>query len=408
MQLFINIKKYINLKVLSLATNQLLIFLPPLILLPFLTRTLGLQVYGELAFLLAIAALVSIFIEWGFNWSATNLISANKDSLENLEEIFNKTFQCQLSLICAGFIFYSFNYIFFNFNLDSKFFYIFIILLPQVTLPYWLYYGLEDYKSFALVTFLSKFLSIFLIFYFIDGPEDLGNVILLNNLPLAIIGLIFTIFFIHSKEINLKKIQLNELFFHLRSNFDTFSSKISVASYTMLVPVFLGAFHGTSLVAIYSIADKCKGLIQSAMTPFIEFMFTRFSNSKIQKNNSPFKFFIFGFIICFIICLFVYIFSSEIIHLIAGSEFIKSSDILRIFSFLPLIIYTSSYFGLIKLFAYGKKLAFNRNLRLVSLAVIFLCIPTIWYGKILGAAFLVIAAEIGVLILMIRSNIKNG
>lgn len=403
-----NFSKYINLRIISLGLNQLLIFLPPLILLPFLTRTLGLEAYGVLAFILAVSALLAILIEWGFNWSITNKISLNKKSKFNLEETFNKTIQCQFYLIIFCFIIFLLIYNIVNIKFYYEFFYVFLILLSQIALPYWLYFGLEQYKSFAGISFISKTISILLIFNFIDGPEDLKNVIIFNNLPLVIIGFVYNLSFMRSIGIKFKIISPRELLAHLNIHFDTFSSKVFVASYTMLVPIVLGVFHGPSLVAIFSIAEKCKGVMQSAMTPFVEFMFTKFSDNSIQEEETPFNFFMFGWLVCTFICSIVFIYAYEIVNLIAGNEFLRASDILKVFSFLPLIIYTSNYFGLIKLFAYDKKQIFNRNLRLVSIFAIFFCMPVIWFEGLMGSVYLVLFAEIAVLFLMIRSYFRYG
>jgi O-antigen/teichoic acid export membrane protein len=114
-----------------------------------------------------------------------------------------------------------------------------------------------------------------------------------------------------------------------------------------------------------------------------------------------------AFCLCVFGCLFVYIYSSEIVNILTGSEFTQSADLLKIFSLLPLVIYTSSYYGLVRLFAAGKQSTFNLNLRLASIVAIFSSVPFVWFGGLHGAIFLVVLIEILVMTLMIRSNSIN-
>jgi len=55
-------------------------YLIPLMLIPYLARTLGLAVWGELAIAQAFAAYLGLIIEYGFEFSATKTLAKNKSN----------------------------------------------------------------------------------------------------------------------------------------------------------------------------------------------------------------------------------------------------------------------------------------------------------------------------------------
>src|SRR4051812_27732428 len=75
--------------IISLIVLQGNNYIFPLITFPYLVRTLGVDNYGVLIFCTAIVQFLNIFVDYGFNISATREISINKNSIEKVNEKYN-------------------------------------------------------------------------------------------------------------------------------------------------------------------------------------------------------------------------------------------------------------------------------------------------------------------------------
>jgi len=82
----------------ALGTVQAANYLIPLITLPYLTRTLGVEAWGEVALSQVIISYFSLVTNWGFSWSAARKIAAAGDNSSHLERVFFATWLAQLVL----------------------------------------------------------------------------------------------------------------------------------------------------------------------------------------------------------------------------------------------------------------------------------------------------------------------
>ncbi|MCB1214727.1 MAG: oligosaccharide flippase family protein, partial [Deltaproteobacteria bacterium] len=73
-------------------------YLIPLILIPYLTRTLGLKTWGIVSFCQSFAFFMVFFVEYGFIFSASRKISQHRNNQEILNESFAAVFGAKLVL----------------------------------------------------------------------------------------------------------------------------------------------------------------------------------------------------------------------------------------------------------------------------------------------------------------------
>src|SRR5437588_7625778 len=74
----------------------------PLISIPYLARTLGPAGWGTVAFVGALAELIVLLIEFGFNLSATREIARRRDSKQLCGRIMAGVLGAQITLAAAG------------------------------------------------------------------------------------------------------------------------------------------------------------------------------------------------------------------------------------------------------------------------------------------------------------------
>ena len=163
-------------------------FLVPVITLPLLLRTVGLEGYGVLNFALSVAQFLAVFVQYGFAISATRRISAAREDPHQINRIYSVTFATAGLMAGGGFLVYTL--LLLQFQVFQQHFLIFLVcgayLGIQALIPVWLFQGLERMGYIAWVHAGSRLLFIAGLFVLVRTREDLLWVPLLNLLELRL------------------------------------------------------------------------------------------------------------------------------------------------------------------------------------------------------------------------------
>ena len=160
---------------------QVLVLIIPLVLAPYLTRTLGDTALGIYSFTYSVGQIFVVVANLGIAKYGQRLIAEKKNNSEQLRKTFWSLFVVHaiVSLtVFAGFMLFSFlwggqrrdNFLIQGFYVLSAFF--------DIT---WLYYGIEKFKGVVIRNTVVKLLELVLIFSFVHSPSDLNKYTLIMS-----------------------------------------------------------------------------------------------------------------------------------------------------------------------------------------------------------------------------------
>lgn len=384
----------------SLSLLQLANYIFPVITLPYLVRVLGPEKYGLINFAAAFSAYFVIITDYGFNLSATQEVSVNRNDKEKVSEIFSSvlTIKIILFFLSSGIFFLIIN-MFELFSNDAGLYSImFIGVIGIVLFPLWVYQGVEQMKYILIINVVIRSVTVVSIFLLVKVENDyllLAVIYTITQVMTGITGLFFAFRKFDLRYLFPSKVQLLE---QLKKGWNLFLSSIWINLYTTSNVFILGLFAPNSVVGYYSAADKVRiafqGILSSmsqSVFPYVNKLLAESYQKFISFNRKLLKI---SFMIGMIISSTLFLFAEPIVKIVLGNEYSPSVIVLRIIAWLPLIIFLSNVFGIQTMLPLNYQKRFSQILflaALINLMISFSIVPS--YFEI-GTAVSMLVTEI--------------
>ncbi|MGF7119288.1 flippase [Methanobacterium oryzae] len=407
--------KRIITNILSLFSLQGFTYLMPLITFPYLTRVLGPENYGLIAFATAFVAYFQILVEYGFGLSASREISINRDNEVQVSKIFSSVIFTKFLLMILSFLGLSL----IIFSIDTfranwiLYFFTFGLVIGNVLMPTWFFNGMEKMRYISLLNMGTILIFTVSIFIFIRGSADYIYVPLINSIGAIIIGIIAMRIVLKDFKIKFNIPSKEDIKTQLKSGWHIFISNVAISFYTTSNVFVLGIFASNAVVGYYSAAEKiiymAIGLLNPISTALYPYISSIAVKSKEDASNFIKKIIIFIGSFTFIISIIIFFASGLILNILAGNQFENSIIILRILSFIPFIVGLSNVFGVLFLIALGYANRVSRVQFIVGVCYLFLLVPMTYYLKDIGTAlsFLIVESVITLSFWKIYRNVIN-
>ena len=376
----------------AMTIVQAMSYILPLVTLPYLTRTLGLEAFGQIIFVQLILQYFILITDWGFLWSATKEIALVRHQPEVLSKLFISTWLAQwLLLLMSAIMLFILVVIIPALHEHAIIYWVgFSLVVGNVLFPIWLLQGLECLERLAKIQLITRPLVIPLIFLCVNKPEDSVWAIAVLGGVSILTGLLTQIWIWRYSGITWHPVSIYEIFGVLRNGFGLFFSKIWISLYTTLIPLVLGSIAGHSAVAIYSLADKFKSAAQSFLSPISQALFPRMSHLYKHDYAAAYQLLIKSGVIILSLSiaasLALFFAADWIIYLFGGDEFKASVEVLRWLSLLPCIVACSNLLGVQVMLPANKIRAFNVILVVAGGISLLLMYPLILSKGAVGAA----------------------
>jgi len=273
-----------------------------------------------------------------------------------------------------------------------------LLVIGNVLFPLWLLQGLERMREVAVIQIAGRLAAVPLMFIFIHGPNDALTAVALVGMGPLLAGLISIGWIRRLKLVDFRRPASGAVLATLRDGAGLFVSKLTISSYTTLVPLVLGAVSGPAALACFNLADRLRTAAQSGLTPLSQSIFPRMGHlfsSDAKAARSLLKLSVLSVLaVGGGASAALWIFAGPIISLVGGSGYQSSVSVLRYLAPLPLVVSISQVAALQIVLPNNRRRQFNYALRLGSILALLLMWPMCALFREVGAALVWLIVEL--------------
>ncbi len=392
----------------SLSFLQGANYLLPLITLPYLVRVFGAEGYGQVMFAYSFIQYFVVLTDYGFNLSATRSISVNRENSSKISEIVCSVLMVKTIFLVIGFgIMCGIVFSVPQFRTDWKLFLLtYGIVVGQVYFPVWFFQGMEKMKYITLLNITARLIFTIFIFVLIRDKSDYLYFPILYSIGYITAGILSLYIIFVKFKVKIVWPSFGTIYSYFKESTQFFLSRASVSIYTASNTIVLGLFAGPVAVGYYASAEQLYKGLQGLIFPLNNALYPYIAK---EKNVVLFKkIMTWAVMIMLIITFFVFMFSGLITGLVFGDGFEPTSDLLKLFAPLALIVIISVLLGYPFLAALGHAKYANYSVIAGAICHIIMLLITIPILSIYSVAIITIITETIVLSVRIYGVKKHG
>ncbi len=324
---------------------QILILIIPILVSPYLSRTMGANGIGTYSYTYSIVYYFMLLTLLGVNNYGNRNIAKIRSNKKEVSKTFWEIYIIQLIMGTVMLLIYM-SYIFI---FDNQYRVIAIIqslfIISSILDINWFYFGLEEFKITITRNTIVKLGCIVLIFSFVKNSEDLWKYTLIMA-GMNVLSQILMWSFLR-KKVELVKIKKEDVIKHIKANFILFIPVIAVSLYKMMDKIMLGAMSNVTEVGYYENAEKIVNIPMSLITALGTVMLPRISNlvarGEVEKIGDYIKQSIsFVMFMTFAMCFGLIAIGYDFAPLFFGEEFKKTGLLIILLSItLPFVSFAN-------------------------------------------------------------------
>lgn len=258
---------------------QLLLYIIPLILTPYISRILGPEKIGIYSYTYSIVYYFMLFTLLGINNYGSRSIARTSNNRNQLSKIFFSLYGLQLRIGLIMIVAYNLLIIFVYkeyiiISLIHNFF-----LLSAIFDINWFYFGIEKFKITITRNIIIKFLSLICVFLFVKSEDSLWIYTLIMSTSTLISQLYLFLFL--KKYVDYQKSDLKESFTHLKSCLILFIPVLAYGIYRVMDKTMLGYLASTVELGFYENSEKIINIPVSFLTAMGTVMIPHMAKTKV-------------------------------------------------------------------------------------------------------------------------------
>ncbi len=325
----------------------------PLLIYPYLILKMGMDSFGLFGLSVIITQFFLLIIDYGFGYSSANAL-ADYESVIDKSKYYFSVIGAKIILLFTVSVFSLIGFVF----LDKELMLLALLsCVFSILNPFWFLQITSQFKAIAVISVISKVLTVFLIIVF--GKGEVFICIFLFSLQYFFISFLGSIF-LFGRQLKITSFSFFKSFFILKKGCLFFFSTFATSIYTIFTPIILGLVAAKSEIAVYNAISVIKQGAAGMAAPLIQVIYSKMMALKIPlQDRSYFLNYIkskilFVVFVVSIASVFCFLFA----HYISLFLFNKSNaDLIfaiQIMSLTPIMIAFNSSFSSFCLVALGK------------------------------------------------------
>ena len=390
---------------------QTLLVIAPLITTPYISRVLGADGVGTASFVESIASYFTLFAALGAITFGQREISYTRDDKYQRSVVFYDVFIFKFIVS----IFVLFIYLLLCITIfKSSIYYIFAVNILAVTFDItWFFQGLENFRLIAIRNSIFRILSIIFIFTFVKSKSDIN----LYCLSLTFFTLLSNVSLIPNLIKELTPVDKNGIhpFKDVKTIISLFLPTIAIQIYTVLDKTMIGLItHDAAENGYYEQSIKISKFLLFIVTalsavviPRIGYYYNKGDNESLKKLI--YKSYRFTMFLAIPMAFGLFAISCSVVPWFLGAGFDKAKVLIKVLSFLLIVIGLSNVTGLQYMVPTKKQRLLTISLFVGAIINFTLNLVLIRYFKSIGAAVASIVAETAITIAqfyMVRKDIS--
>jgi len=366
-------------------------FMAPLVVLPYIIKTVGVYNYGIYAFVYSAVFYMLYISQYGFSLSAVREIALQREDSKKTNDVFNEVMYSKGVIVVCCVVLLGIMLTLIS-DLRSNSFLLVttaFIIIGDALNPTWLYQGMERMKYMTLINFVTKMSFLVLVFIFIKKESDYVFLGLCQSIGYILSGALSLWLALRMFNLKFKVVPFKSIASKLKHGSSAFITLTVPLLYVNTSTFMLGIYGNPVHVAYFDCAYKVSnGFI--SINQILTSVFYPWVSRQAEKFS-----FIASVLICVGLAMSIISFSvsSLVVNLIFGEKMVGSIIALKILSLSPLFIAIRSAFGVNYLLARGKDKLYMSIAAISSIVSFLGGIILINLYSSVGAAIVVVVAQ---------------
>ena len=355
-------EKKISINIFYNILNQIVSFIVPLILSPYVARVLSAELIGDYSYALANSSYFVLIEALGFSLYGMLKVSANRADKNYISTLFKEIMIAKFFLMVICIIVYTISFVWTS--SDNKILCAIMIMniISTGIDSTWFLMGMEDFKTTALRNIAVRLVNIVLIIILVKSEKDFLIYAIIMQLSNVISYIV--VFPTVKKYIISSKVSFKNILKHTIKSLIYFVPGIVNTIFTSADKTVLGAFANSYEVGVYEQASKicslCGSVINSisnVVMPRVTYLNHNSSNEKSKKFM--FKTLHYASVVAIAVTVGIICISDEFVPLFFGLGYEKSAVLLKILAFNVLMSILANYIGQQCLISNDKQNQYN-------------------------------------------------
>jgi O-antigen/teichoic acid export membrane protein len=397
--------------ILALYSVQGLNYLLPLIVLPYLLRVLGPAPYGAIVLAQSLCGYLTIFTDFGFNFSATRAVSLARHDSEALARILWSTLCAKTLLLLAGAVLLL-PVVLAAPGLRARVALIgacSLQVLGSVLLPQWYLQGLERMRSLAVLQLVARVVSLLAVLLLVHSPQDVIVAAVALSLPALLAGVLSLLCLRRIAPVRWRCPAGADVLAALSDGWPLFLANAATSVYVITNPFLLGLLAGDTAVALYGVGHRVSLAAFSLLTPALQAVYPRASLlfGRSVDEGRAFMRRLLGWLATPAALLSLLLMGAAplIVTAVGGRQYAGAVPVLRILGALPLILMFATL-AQMTLIGLGRSRSLLQIYVLAAALSLLLLPPLAIRHQAVGAASSLLVVELTATLLMTRAGLR--